>query len=232
MPNAIGTRFTLTAVDSFFLGNGVECWKIMHVNERQEKYPYVFPKFSLEQRAAEYDLDPTDIPTLLDMVLHEPHVMDPMDYRNFSTDPAAKKGLTIASKRRFAQVAVGSEVPIHLHNAPDRATAWLAHKARLDEVKTRITLKSGKGAGILSKGDTTDPLQQIIDNHGVDPDRVKVRAQYVEAMIASVQGRASSGAPMRVRQPGGLPVAPPVAPTGPYDSSVRRRGLTVALLDT
>lgn len=232
MPNVMGTKFTLTTVDTFVLGNGVECWKIMQVNERQEKYPYVFPKFALEQRAAEYDLDPTDIPTLLDVVLHEPHVMDPMDYRNFDNDPAAKKGLTVATKRMFTQVGKGTRVPIHLHNAPDRATAWQAHQARLDEVKTRITLKSGKGAGILSKGDTTDPLREIIDNHGVDPDRVKVRAQYVEAMMASVQGRASSGRPMRMAQPGGLPVAPQAVPTTPYDSSVRRRGLTVALLDT
>lgn len=231
--NVRGNQWNITGVEEYILGNGVECWVVMNVNERGEKWPHGFPKFTLEQRIAEYDLDPTDAAGALEMVLHEPHIPDPVDFRNFANDAAAKAGLKVASKRQLTGVRMGVTVPVHLGNAPDRATARQAHQARVAEVKTRFKINSGKGAGILSKGDTTDPLLEILDNHGVDPERVKVRAQYVEALMGHRAGDAKA-ARLMIPTPGGLPVPIPDSRPAdiPYDTSVRRRGLTVALLDT
>lgn len=227
----LGTQFTAVGVAEYTLGNGIDCWVVGFTNERGENVPHLFPKFTLEQRVAEYDLDPTDIAGVLDMVLHEPYIPDPLDVRNFDTDAAAKQGFKVAAARSFGRVRAGTPIPVHLANAPDRATAKAAHLARIADVKNTITINSGKGKGILSKGDTTDPLQTIVANHGVDPDRVKVRAQYVQALIDQRAGKADA-LKMMVPSPGALPVAGPNRrPDLPYDTSVRRRGLTVALLD-
>lgn len=228
----LGTQFTAQGVDEYVLGNGVECWVINFTNERREKVPHMFPKFTLEQRIAEYDLDPADITGVLDMVLHEPYIPDPLDVRNFATDAAAKAGHTIAAARSFGRVRAGANIPVHLAIAPDRASARAAHLARIADVKNNITIRSGKGAGILSKGDTTDPLRTILDNHGVDPDRVKVRAQYVQALIDQRAGKADA-LKMMIPSPGAIPVLGPTRRVEtPYDNAVRRRGVTVALLDT
>lgn len=227
----LGTNFTAVGVGEYVLGNGVECWVVGFVNENGGRVPHLFPKFTLEQRVAEYDLDPTDITGVLDMVLHEPYIPDPTDMRNFDTDAAKKAGLTVAAARSFGRVKAGSAVPVHLANAPDRATARAAHLARVADIKNTITIKSGRGAGILSKGDTTDPLQMIVANHGVDPDRVKARAAYVEALMGHRAGD-EKAARLMISSPGGLPVPiPATQPAMPYDDAVRRRGLTVALLD-
>jgi hypothetical protein len=227
----LGTQFTAVGVGEYVLGNGVECWVVGFLNERKERVPHLFPKFTLEQRIAEYDLDPTDITGVLDMVLHEPYIPDPSDARNFDNDAAKKSGLTVAAARSLGRVKAGTAIPVHLGNAPDRATARQAHLARIADVKITIKINSGKGPGILSKGDTTDPLQTIVANHGVDPDRVKARAAYVESLIGDRAGKTVT--PMLVTKPGGLPELNSTLqrPDLPYDSSVRRRGLSVALLD-
>jgi hypothetical protein len=45
---------------------------------------YVFPKDTLEWRAAEYGLDPADTQTLLDIVLFEPHIQIDPDWHLYS----------------------------------------------------------------------------------------------------------------------------------------------------
>lgn len=225
--NPLGTQFTVTEVAEYTLHNGVDCWIVKFLNEKGGKIPYTFPKFTLEQRVAEYDLDPTDITGVLDMILHEPHVPDSTDVRNFATDAGVKAGFTVAAAKSKGMVRAGQLVPLHLGNAPDRATARQAHLARIADIKTTITVKSGKGAGILSKGDTTDPLTTIVANHGVDPTRVASRAAYVQAIMTG-----STAPRMVMSSPGAVPVAPTTMPTPIYDPAVRRRGLTVTLLDT
>lgn len=230
--SVIGTQFTVREVDEYTLGNGVECWVVKLINERGEKYNHIFPKFTLEQRIAEYDLDPADITGAIEMVLYEAHIPDPTDYRNVETDAAAKRGLTVTSVKSKGMIRAGQLVPVTLHTAPDRVTARQAHQARIDEVKTRITISSGKGVGILSRGDLTDPLQLIHANHGVDPDRVKSRAAYVQYLMAVNQGFGNPDDQLFMTSPGGIPVKTMVRPQQPYDPAVRRRGLTVALLDS
>lgn len=231
MPRDIGSVFTISGVTEFTLHNGVECWVVGLVNERGQKYPHQFPKFAIEQRIAEYDLDPTDIAGAIDLILHEAHIPDPTDPKNFSTDAAAKKGMMAASDKARGSVKKGQKVPMHLGNAPDRATAWVAHQARIAEVKTRISFNSGKGKGLLSRGDTTDPLKTIVDNHGVTAEGVAARAAYTQWAISAKEDKPDRANQRFVRSPGAVPTPMPIDTKTEYDSSVRRRGLTVALLD-
>jgi hypothetical protein len=232
MPRDIGSVFTISGVTEYTLHNGVECWVVGLVNERGQKYPYQFPKFAVEQRIAEYDLDPTDIAGAIDIILHEPHIPDPTDSVNFATDAAAKKGMMAASVKARGAIKRGQQVPLHLGNAPDRATAKAAHQARVDEVKSRITFNSGKGKGLLSKGDTTDPLKTILDNHGVTDEGLSARTSYVKWLMAAGQGKVDRTNQRFIQTPGAHPVTIPIDTKTGYDTSIRRRGLTVALLDT
>lgn len=232
MSRDIGSVFTISGVTEYTLHHGVECWVVGLVNERGQKYPHQFPKFAIEQRIAEYDLDPADIAGAIDLILHEAHIPDPTDPKNFATDAAAKKGMMAGSVKAMGAISKGQQVPLHLTNAPDRATAREAHQARIDEVKTRITINSGKGKGLLSKGDTTDPLQVIVANHGVTSAGVTARTSYVNWLMAANQGKVDRASQMFIQTPGAHPVSLPIDTKTGYDTSVRRRGLTVALLDT
>lgn len=93
------------------------------VNEQGEQYKrhHVFPVDTLEWRAAEYGIDPSDTSTLLDMVLAEGLMADD-DY------------------------ATGSL----LQDAPDIATARKDHLARCARVKLRHRVAT-RGSGDLFK---------------------------------------------------------------------------------
>lgn len=52
----------------------VPCWRVEVRRPGGAQYDHVFPKAILEWRAAEYGIDPTDIDTLLHVILHEPHL--------------------------------------------------------------------------------------------------------------------------------------------------------------
>jgi hypothetical protein len=73
-----------------------------------ERQLHVFPTDTMEWRAAEYGIDPSDTASLLDVVLTEPH-LTPEDWANGSA----------------------------LHTAPDIATARRDHLARCAAVKLR-----------------------------------------------------------------------------------------------
>lgn len=74
---------------------------------------YVLPLDTMEWRAAEYGIDPTDTATLLDIVIAEPH-LTPEDW------------------------AAGSQ----LHDAPDIKTARRDHLARCVAVKLRYRIST------------------------------------------------------------------------------------------
>lgn len=201
-----GTEFTIDEVKEYTLPNGVECWIVMMRQSDGGLIPHYLPKFAIEQRIAEYDLDPTDIAGVLEILLHEPWVADPTEPRNHANDPAAKRGMTTAALKAKGSIKVGDTVPIHLSNARDRATARQAHMHRIEEVKSRITINSGKGVGRLSPGDTTDPLQKIVDNHEVTEEGVKARAQYVEWRLKVEHEGPDVPGQMMVKEPGKPPI--------------------------
>lgn len=70
---------------------------------------HVFPADTLEWRAAEYDLDPTDLDTLLDIVLYEPFLEEP------------------------------DQPELTLHDAPSVEEARAYHLQRVEKVKKKAT---------------------------------------------------------------------------------------------
>jgi hypothetical protein len=55
-------------------GSMAPAWVVEYVDADGLTRNYVFPPFALWLRAAEYGLDPTDCPTLLDVILHEHYI--------------------------------------------------------------------------------------------------------------------------------------------------------------
>lgn len=96
---------------------GAPCWAVSHdvttAAGDVERHAHVFPDSIFEWRVAEYELDPTDIQTLLDIVIHEPHLPAGWD-----------------------------QGPDFLHRAPDRATARDAHLARIAACKATLGTNS------------------------------------------------------------------------------------------
>lgn len=54
-------------------------WGVAQVLPNGESNLHIFPHSTLEWRSAEYGIDPEDIDTLLDVILHEPFIPDPND---------------------------------------------------------------------------------------------------------------------------------------------------------
>lgn len=119
---------------------------------------HCFPKDIFEWRAAEYDIDPTDMDTLVDIVLSEPFLND-SDYTAGET----------------------------LHDAPDLTTAREAHKSRCarGKLRGRITTR-GKIAhkdGILHKLRT----ESLMDKEVIEVKREHVQRQRKAAQNTQMQ---------------------------------------------
>ncbi|MFI5687909.1 hypothetical protein [Streptomyces sp. NPDC051636] len=65
-----------------------DCWHVVTRAADGHGLTHVFPKATLEWRAAEYGIDPTDVDTLLDVVLHEPFLDDEEAAANLFTAPS------------------------------------------------------------------------------------------------------------------------------------------------
>ncbi|WP_224273268.1 hypothetical protein [Streptomyces sp. LS1784] len=151
-----------------------QCWAVRQQRPDGDHHVTVFPTTSLEWRAAEYDIDhttPDGIDMILDMLLHEPWIPDPLEQR--SADPAAAKSF-----------AVGEPAPVTLHNAPDRATARQAHLERIAHTKrTRVAVTAGPTAGTrraAAAKPAPDPLDIIRRHHGITPEGVAAKTEIVE----------------------------------------------------
>jgi hypothetical protein len=141
------------------LTNGAPRWAVHHVDQDGNGGGYVFPKDSLEWRAAEYGL--TDADEILDIVLHEPYLPDAPD----RDDAAARAGLVTST---------GPEAePITLLNATSTADAATAHRLRIADAKRR----SGR---IAPPGKGKDPLDVIRANHGIDAERVRAKREAID----------------------------------------------------
>ena len=102
-----------------------------------EQGGHCFPKDIFEWRAAEYDIDPSDMDTLIDIVLAEPFLED--------GDFTAGEGL---------------------FDAPDLETAREAHKARCARGKLRGRVatrgKIAQKGGLLHKIRTQSPMHEEV----------------------------------------------------------------------
>ncbi|MBO1413215.1 hypothetical protein [Streptomyces sp. FH025] len=188
-----------------------QCWAVRQQRPDGDHHVTVFPTTSLEWRAAEYDIDhttPDGIDMILDMLLHEPWIADPLEQR--STDPAAAKGL-----------AAGQPAPVTLHNAPDRATARQAHLERIAHAKrTRVAVTAGPAAGTrraAAAKPAPDPLDIIRRHHGITPEGVAAKTEIVE------QTRRQLAQPQPPAEDEATRVSPDSFTTPVWDAAVPRR---------
>ena len=168
-------EYTVESVETYWPNPSTECWAVTMLRPDSGTHAYVFPKFSLAQRAAEYGFDPGDIDTLLDIVLHEQFIHTT---GNPADDPAAQQGMmtpALTSRK-------GDMEPVDLFNAPTITQARDAHLARVEHAKkTRGRVRSP------AKG--PDPLDVIRSGHGVTADEVASRARTVDLERRSLRGQ-------------------------------------------
>lgn len=141
------------------LTRGAPRWVVHHIDQDGNGGGHVFPKETLEWRAAEYGL--TDVDEILDIILHELHLPDEPD----RDDAAARAGL-VTSNRPDAE-------PITLFNAASSADALAAHRARIADAKqTRVHVRPP------AKG--KDPLDTIRAAHGITAAGLRAKREAVD----------------------------------------------------
>jgi hypothetical protein len=170
--------FTVESVDTYFPTPHTECWAVVMTRPDGSKHAYVFPKFTLGQRAAEYGFDPADIETLLDVVMHEQFVHSP---GGEIEDPAAAQGMLSPALISSGMARKGQLVPTDLFNAPTIKHAREAHLARVAHAKqTRGRVHPP------SKG--PDPLDQIRAEHGITKAGIATAAHEVDLHRRALRG--------------------------------------------
>lgn len=133
-------------------------------------HQHVFPISTFEWRAAEYGLD--DPAEILDIILHERHrPRINHDDRVSLVNPAKK-------------AAKAGEEPVTLWTATSTAEAREAHRKAIADIKTKTRIVDPSGY-----------LIHILARHGMDPDRIREKAQKVDVNRWR-------------KQHGGLPVEP------------------------
>jgi hypothetical protein len=140
------------------LTRGTPRWAVHHIDQDGNGGGVIFPKDTVEWRAAEYGL--TDIDEILDVILHEPHLPDAPD-----RDDAALRAGYVTSTGPDAE-------PITLFNAVSTADAWAAHQvriARAKETRSRV-VPPAKGP---------NPLD-VIRAQGLRPAGVRAKRELVD----------------------------------------------------
>lgn len=153
-------------------GQGTQIWLVAMLKPDNGIHCHAFPPAAIEWRMAEYELDSVD--EALDMVLHEPFAVDPMDPMQTRQDPAVEAGMTV---RRPGSAV---DEPIRLHNAPTIEQAREAHRVRIADAKKRIQVVAPKGR--------LDPLDTIRGQHGVTEVGLRQKTARVDAARRAVRG--------------------------------------------
>lgn len=86
----------------------VDCWQVITRAKGDGGITHLFPKATLEWRAAEYGIDPADVDTLLDVVLHE-QLFDDDTAAAAESDLAAAHSTTEARTGHLARIATFKE---------------------------------------------------------------------------------------------------------------------------
>ncbi len=186
-------EYTVTGVTE---DTGRDLWHVTYQNAAGDVRHHVFPKNTLEWRAAEYGIDLADADTLLDVVLHEPHAPHPDDRLSADDDPVAAAGLMSPAPVSRGTVHAGDLVPTTLYTAETVEQAREAHLLRIQYTKAnRVRISAPKGR--------KDPLD-VIRQHGADPERVAAMAQHVDRTRRRLRGE-------QVPDRAGLPIDPGIA---------------------
>lgn len=170
--------YIVESVDTYFPNPHIECWAVAMTRPDGAKHGYVFPKFTFEQRAAEYGFDPADIETLLDVVMHEQFVHSP---GGEIEDAAAAQGMLSPALVSNGMARKGQMVPTDLFNAPTIKHAREAHLARVAHAK-----KTRGRVHPPAKG--PDPLDQIRAEHGITKAGIAARTREVDLHRRALRG--------------------------------------------
>ncbi|MCX4813695.1 hypothetical protein OG601_24150 [Streptomyces sp. NBC_01239] len=120
--------YTVDTIEEYFPKPDVPCWVVRFVKPDGNGHHYIFPQDTLVSRAAEYDIDPMDVDTLLDIVLHEQFV-------NPDDDDKVTAGMRSPALKNQGKFRKGDLMPTNLFNAPTIEHARDAHLARIDYAK-------------------------------------------------------------------------------------------------
>lgn len=200
----MASEFIVQAVSEYWPNPDTPCWAVDMLKPDGSEHRHVFPKVTLENLAAEYGIDPTAVDDLLDIALHAPYAPHPDDPS--SEDPAAAAGLLSPALVSRGTARKGDLIPTTLYTAADAGEALAAHRLRIEYAKAnRVKVVAPKGR--------KDPLAAIRSGHGIDPQRVAVKAQAIQQRRLIVQGRAprpsqTPDAPMASRHPAAKDVEP------------------------
>lgn len=170
--------FTVESVDTHWPNAATECWAVIMTRTNGTKHAYVFPKTTLELRAAEYDIDPGDIETLLDIVMHEQFVHSP---GGGYPDAAAQQGMLSPAVASSAEARKGQMVPTDLFNAATIKHARDAHLARVEHAKQTRGRVHPPAHG-------PDPLDRIRAEHGITKAGVAAASRVVDLQRRALRG--------------------------------------------
>jgi hypothetical protein len=123
-----------------------DLWVLHIQREDGAKGVHMMPKFILDLRAAEYGVDPTDVDTLISMVVHEPYM--PVE------EATAENPTPIA----------------HLLQVDSTVAAREAHLARIKNCPVQFEIKGSKGLDTLRKQHKPDldrikAHRELVDTH-------------------------------------------------------------------
>lgn len=121
---------------------------------------YAFPVDTMEWRAAEYGIDPTDTATLLDIVMAEPHL-----------------------------TAEERDTGHQLHAAPDIPTARADHVARCARAKLRLRMSTrGNGSPLARVRDESPMDHEVLAVKADHVRQVRASLRAVRAPAAQLSG--------------------------------------------
>lgn len=192
-------NYTVTRVNEYYPNPNTACWQMRLLKPDGNGHGYIFPKATLEYRAGEYGIDPDDVETLLDIVLHEPFLPDLSEPDSHPTDPAWQMGVKGRALFPLGRIRAGDAVPADLWTADSIDDARTAHLARIDHVKANIVrVTSAITTGTAGRG--ADPLD-LIRAHPINPDGVKAHAAVVHMRRQQARGMRFPAAELSLAAP-------------------------------
>ncbi|MFG3051911.1 hypothetical protein ACGFZP_13300 [Kitasatospora sp. NPDC048239] len=123
--------FAITETYQATSSTGGTFWVVVTTSQAGERHQHAFPTDTLLWRAAEYGIDPDDTETLLDIILHEPHI---------TPAEALAEPVTLAAARTTGE-------------------AKTAHLARIAAVKARRRITGIKAPAGKSTPDPLAPIR-------------------------------------------------------------------------
>lgn len=193
-------NYTVTRVNEYHPNPVTPCWQLMMLKPDGYGHGITFPKQTLEYRAGEYGIDPDDVETLLDVVLHEPFLPDLSDPASHPADPAWQLGVKGRALFPLGRIRAGDTVPADLWTASSIDDARTAHLARINHVKTNIVRVTSAVKAGTATARAADPLD-VIRAHPINPAAVKAHAAVVHMRRQQARGMRFPAAELALAAP-------------------------------